>query len=74
MVAHLKDWRVVSLPLWWSWRVVEATPEQRQRVEIGPNGYGVHWPEIDEDISAEGMLADTPAPRPRRSSPSGSIG
>ena len=66
ITAYLMDGRVISVPLEWSWRLVEATPEQRGHFEIIGNGHGVHWPDIDEDISAEGMLSGTPAPRPKR--------
>ncbi len=65
LTAHLMDGRTISVPLVWSWRLSEATPEQRANYEIIGNGHGVHWPDIDEDISAEGMLWGTPAPRPQ---------
>ncbi len=68
ITAYLVDGRVISVPLTWSWRLSEATPEQRARYEIIGDGHGIHWPEIDEDISAEGMLYGTPAPRPQKSS------
>jgi hypothetical protein len=61
ITAYLTDGRVVSVPLVWSWRLAEATPEQRKNYEIIGSGQGVHWPEIDEDISAEGMLYGVPA-------------
>ena len=64
LIAHLVDGRTISVPLVWSWRLVEATPKQRANYEIIGNGHGVHWPDIDEDISAEGMLYGVPAPRP----------
>ncbi|HBY96596.1 MAG: DUF2442 domain-containing protein [Ardenticatenaceae bacterium] len=66
MTAHLTDGRTISVPLVWSWRLAEATPEQRARYEIIGDGEGVHWPDIDEDISAAGMLYGIPAPRPQR--------
>ena len=66
ITAYLVDGRVISVPLAWSWRLSEATPEQRANYEIIGDGQGVHWPEIDEDISAEGMLYGMPAPRPSR--------
>ncbi|MDP3296806.1 MAG: DUF2442 domain-containing protein [Thermodesulfovibrionia bacterium] len=68
ITAYLVDGRVISVPLTWSWRLSEATPEQRTRYEIIGDGHGIHWPEIDEDISAEGMLYGTPAPRPQKPS------
>lgn len=58
--------RVISVPLAWSWRLSDATPAQRANWELIANGHGVHWPDIDEDISAEGMLAGIPARRSSR--------
>jgi len=66
IVAQLADGRTVSVPLAWSWRLSEATPEQRRNFEIMGSGQGVHWPDVDEDISAIGMLSGTPARRPER--------
>src|SRR5881296_2217398 len=65
ITAHLVDGRVISVPLAWSWRLSEATPAQRANWELIGDGHGIHWPDVDEDISAEGMLIGTPAPRPR---------
>jgi len=67
ITAQLMDGRTISVPLAWSWRLSEATPKQRAKLEIIGDGHGVHWPDIDEDISAEGMLYGIPAPRPRAS-------
>ena len=64
ITAQLLDGRTISVPLAWSWRLSEATPEQRARFEIIGSGSGIHWPEIDEDISAQGMLHGVPARRP----------
>ena len=63
ITAHLVDGRIISVPLAWSWRLSEATPQQRAHYEIIGDGEGVHWPDIDEDISAEGMLYGIPAQR-----------
>ncbi len=63
---ELVDGRTVSVPLAWSWRLSEATPEQRARYEIIGDGQGVHWPDIDEDLSAQGMLTGVPARRPKK--------
>lgn len=68
ITAYLVDGRVISVPFAWSWRLSEATPEQRANYEIIGDGQGIRWPEIDEDISAEGMLYGVPAPGPRKSS------
>jgi hypothetical protein len=65
ITAFLADGRKISVPLAWSWRLSDATPEQRQNYEIIGNGEGVHWPDIDEDISIEGMLFGIPARRSR---------
>ena len=62
----LVDGRTVSVPLAWSWRLSEATPEQRARYEIIGDGQGVHWPDIDEDPSAQGMLTGVPARHPKK--------
>ncbi len=65
IIAHLVDGRVISVPLAWSWRLSEATPAQRANFRLIGTGQGIHWPEIDEDISVEGMLHGVPARRPR---------
>ena len=64
--AHLVDGRMISVPLAWSWRLSEATPEQRSRFEILGSGSGIRWPDVDEDISVEGMLHGIPARRPAK--------
>ena len=61
---HLIDGCIVGVPLSWSWRLQKATPEERQNYEISSSRYGVHWPDVDEDLSAWGALRGTPAPRP----------
>lgn len=66
ITALLTDGRTISVPLAWSWRLSEASSEQRNKFEIIGDGQGVHWPDIDEDISAEGMLFGMPAKRPRQ--------
>jgi len=65
IIAHLGDGRVISVPLAWSWRLSKATPAQRANFRLIGSGQGVHWPEIDEDISVEGMLHGIPARRPK---------
>ena len=65
ITAHLVDGRVISVPLAWSWRLSDATPAQRANWQLIGDGHGVHWPDTDEDISAEGMLNGIPARRPR---------
>jgi hypothetical protein len=65
IVARLADGRVISVPLAWSWRLSDATPQQRAHFRLIGSGQGVHWPDVDEDISVEGMLHGVPAHRPR---------
>ena len=69
ITAHLVDGRVISVPLAWSWRLSEATPTQRANWELIGDGHGVHWPDIDDDLSADGMLNGVPARRPARTRP-----
>jgi hypothetical protein len=69
ITAFLVDGRVISVPLAWSWRLSDATPKQRANWTLIGDGHGVHWPDVDEDISAEGMLHGIPAHRPRTRSP-----
>ena len=63
---HLVDERVISVPLVWSWRLSQATPAQRDNYEIIGDGQGVHWPDVDEDLSVEGMFNGVPARRPKK--------
>lgn len=65
ITAQLMDGRSISVPLAWSWRLSEATTEQRANYQLIGDGEGIHWPDIDEDISVEGMLYGAPAPRRR---------
>jgi hypothetical protein len=62
----LVDGRVISVPLVWSWRLSDATPAQRNNYEIIGDGQGVHWPDVDEDLSVEGMFKGVPARRPKK--------
>jgi hypothetical protein len=66
ITARLSDGRTISVPLSWSWRLSEATPAQREHFEIIGRGEGVRWPDLDEDISVDGMLSGVPARRPLR--------
>lgn len=66
IIARLVDGRTISVPLAWSWRLADATEAERQNYEILGDGQGIHWPDLDEDISVAGMLGGTPARRPTR--------
>jgi hypothetical protein len=57
MRVSLTDGRVISVPLAWFPLLVNATPEQRARYEIGGGGTSLHWPDIDEDLSVAGLMA-----------------
>ncbi len=69
ITARLVDGRAISVPLAWSWRLAAATPAQRANWELIGDGHGVHWPDIDEDLSADGLLHGVPARRPHRRPP-----
>lgn len=56
LIVDLVDGRTIAAPLAWYPRLLAATPEQRARWEIAGGGYGIHWPDIDEDLSTEGLL------------------
>ena len=57
LIVTVLDGRVISIPLAWFPALLDATPEQRLNVIIGPFGEGLSWPELDEDISVQGLLA-----------------
>lgn len=61
--VDLFDGRTITAPLAWYPRLLHATPEQRANWKIAGAGYGIHWPEIDEDLSTQGLLQGAPAPR-----------
>ena len=62
--VRLMDGRTISAPLAWYPRLLHATEEQRKNWEVAGGGYGIHWPEIDEDLSTEGLLRGEPASAP----------
>jgi hypothetical protein len=57
MWVDLQDGRTVGVPLAWFPRLLDASVEQRQTVRISASGEGLHWEELDEDISVAGLLA-----------------
>jgi len=63
LVVDLMDGRTISAPLAWYPRLLHATSEERARWQVSGAGYGIHWPDIDEDLSTEGLLRGIPAPR-----------
>ncbi len=62
VVVDLVDGRVISAPLHWFPRLLNATAEQRDEWRLIGQGEGIHWPAIDEDLSVEGLLRGAPAP------------
>ena len=64
MSTTLEDGRIITVPIAWYPRLLRATPEQRAKYELSPAG--IHWDEIDEDISVEGMLIGRNLNAPRR--------
>jgi hypothetical protein len=62
--VRLMDGRTISVPLVWYPRLLNATEEQRKNWRISGSGYGIHWEDVDEDLSTEGLLRGAPAPNP----------
>ena len=63
LTVDLLDGRTISVPLAWFPRLLHATEEQRTDWQVVGGGFGIHWPDIDEDLSTEGLLRGAPAPR-----------
>ncbi len=57
MTVFLDDGRALSVPLAWYPRLLHGTKQEREKFELIGNGEGIHWPDLDEDISVEGLLA-----------------
>src|SRR3989304_2556438 len=75
LTVDLMDGRTISVPLLWYPRLLSGTPKKRSNGKTGAAGYVIHWPDLDEDLSTEGLLRGAPAPagsarrptnRPRR--------
>ncbi len=60
--VDLMDGRTISAPLMWYPRLYHATSAQLANWQVSGGGYGIHWPDIDEDLSTEGLLRGAPAP------------
>ena len=56
LTVYLKDGRIIAVPLNWYPRLKKANEISRRHWEICGGGYGIHWPDIDEDLSVEGIL------------------
>jgi hypothetical protein len=61
LIVDLMDGRTISAPLAWYPRLLNATPDQRAYWETCGGGYAIHWPDVDEDLSTEGLLRGIPA-------------
>ena len=61
LVVELRDGRVVSVPLSWYPRLAEGSLRERRRWELLGPGIGIHWPDLDEDISVDGLLQGLPS-------------
>jgi len=66
----LRDGRIITVPLVWYPRLLNATAAQRKNWKVSGGGYGLLWPEVDEDLSTEGLLRGAPAPRSPAPNPS----
>ena len=64
--VNLIDGRTITVPIVWYPRLLNATPKQRVHWELSGGGYGMHWPDIDEDLSTEGLLRGAPAPQKQK--------
>ena len=64
--VSLRDGRTIVVPLAWYPRLLNATAGQRKNWRIAGGGYGIHWPDIDEDLTTEGLLRGARAPRNER--------
>ncbi len=64
LTVDLLDGRTITVPIAWYPRLLHATPAQRSNWQITGRGFGIHWPDIDEDVSSDGLLRGAPAPGP----------
>jgi len=61
--VSLRDGRIITVPLVWYPRLLDATRAQRENWRVAGGGYGIHWPDLDEDLSTEGLLRGAAAPK-----------
>lgn len=61
LIVDLDDGRTISVPIGWYPRLAHGTPEERASYQISGAGYGIHWPDLDEDLSVEGLLFGRPS-------------
>jgi hypothetical protein len=63
LIVDLADGSSISVPLACYPHLLHSTPQKRDNREIAGAGFGIHWPDIDEDLSVEGLLQGSPSPR-----------
>ncbi len=61
LTVDLSDGRTIAIPLAWYPRLVHATADERSDWRLIGRGEGIHWPQLDEDISVEGLIAGKPS-------------
>ncbi len=61
LTAELSDGRTISVPLAWYPRLLDATPGERDNLQLIGSGVGIHWPDLDEDVSVENLLMGQPS-------------
>jgi hypothetical protein len=67
LIAELADGRKISVPLAWFPRLLHGTPEERNNWRLIGNGEGIHWPDLDEDVSAENLIFGQPSGESQKS-------
>jgi hypothetical protein len=67
LVVGLKDGRLISVPIEWYPGLAHASEAELSNWQICGGGYGIHWPDLDEDLSTEGLLRGAPAGKPAKS-------
>ena len=67
LTAELSDGRTISVPLAWYPRLVNAMEEEKANWRLIGGGQGIHWPDLDEDVSVEGLLAGRPSSESQKS-------
>ena len=63
LTVDLEDGRTITVPLAWYPRLLRASPSQRANWQIAGGGFGIHWPEVEEDLSTQGLLRGARAPQ-----------
>ncbi|MDX1944723.1 MAG: DUF2442 domain-containing protein [Pirellulaceae bacterium] len=67
LIVQLSDGRVISAPVLWYPRLEHGSPEERAKYEFNGGGYGIHWPDLDEDISVANLLRGQPSGESQKS-------